>query len=62
MCVVKDLKIFSGLAVLVLVGYCPGLVSLEIGEQAPNFKLAVLSDSQTQDESTASIGSREKGA
>ena len=62
MCVVKDLKIFSGLAVLFLVGYCPGLVSLEIGEQAPNFKLAVLSDSQTQDKNTGPIGSEAKGA
>ena len=62
MSIVKDLKIFSGLAVLFLGGYCPGLVSLEIGEQAPNFKLAVLSDSQTQDKNSGSIGSEEKGA
>ena len=62
MSIVKDLKIFSGLAALVLVGYCPSLISLEIGEQAPNFKLAVLSDSQTQDESTGAIGSEEIGS
>ena len=62
MCVVKDLKIFSGLAVLFLGGYCPGLVSLEIGEQAPNFKLAVLSGSQTQDKNSGSIGPEGKGA
>ena len=49
MWIVKDVKIVSGLVALVLAGYCPNLVSLEIGEQAPNFKLAVLSDSQTQD-------------
>ena len=62
MSIVKDLKIFSGLAALVLVGYCPSLISLEIGEQAPNFKLAVLSDSQMRDESTDSIGFKETGA
>ena len=49
MWIVKDVKIVSGLVALVLAGYCPNLVSLEIGEQAPNFKLAVLSGSQTQD-------------
>ncbi len=62
MCIVKDLEIFSRLAVLVLVSYCPSLVALEIGEQAPNFELAVLSDSHTQDKNTNSISSQEKGA
>ena len=62
MSIVKDLKIFSGLAALVLVGYCPSLMSLEIGKQAPNFKLAVLSDSQTQDKNTGAIGSEEIGS
>ena len=63
MLIMKALKIFSGLAALFLAGYCPNLVSLEIGEQAPNFKLAVLSDSYTQDKDkkAGSIGSKAKG-
>ena len=52
----------SGLVALVLAGYCSNLVSLEIGEQAPNFKLAVLSGSQTQDKNIVPIGSKEKGS
>ena len=60
--IVKDVKIVSGLVALVLAGYCPNLVSLEIGEQAPNFKLAVLSGAQTQNKNIVPIGSEEKGA
>jgi len=62
MWIVKDVKIVSGLVALVLAGYCPNLVSLEIGEQAPNFKLAVLSGAQTQNKNIVPIGSEEKGA
>ena len=62
MWIVKDVKIVSGLVALVLAGYCPNLVSLEIGEQAPNFKLAVLSGAQTQNKNIVPIGSEGKGA
>ena len=62
MWIVKDVKIVSGLVALVLAGYCPNLVSLEIGEQAPNFKLAVLSGAQTQNKNIVPIGSEEKRA
>jgi len=58
----KGLRLLGGCAAFVLIGYCSSSVSLEVGERAPNFKLAVLSDNSKQDKEIGSIGSDEKGA
>jgi len=59
----KGLRLLvGGCAAFVLIGYCSSSVSLEVGERAPNFKLAVLSDNSRQDKEIGSLGSDEKGA
>lgn len=58
----KGLRLLGGCAAFLLIGYCSSSVSLEVGERAPNFKLAVLSDNSRQDKEIGSIGSDEKGA
>ena len=58
----KGLRLLGGCAAFLLIGYCSSSVSLEVGERAPNFKLAVLSDNSRQDKEIGSLGSDEKGA